>query len=400
MQSYVSAHQGSTRIHAVILTRNRTDVLQRCVNTALATLGPDDALTVLDDSFASVALRNVDVLGVAARRSKARLTHVSAEQAHEVLARESDGRRAMWQFKTAPRDIAPLRNVSLLLSVVCDAQSTVLIDDDIDGFDLDATHRVLDSHERGREGVIIGAEIGGTTEQDTLTRLADAMRLLQTTRYNNGVFATDLFRVPANGHNNGANTCTWASAGYLAFRLPTAEVFAFPPGYNEDWLWCLLHNASGSVRLARSDQAVVHDPPFVRRSSRDDILFELGGDLVFDCLAECSNGTTQGPEAALAGLAQHAPDRTLMPSVRTEAVLNQARRLSESGNAHILSELEGYGLSVLGEMQQSGELKMDGVGMLSDWSGSAMLNQRSFATTLETSTAQVALRAVWQKGEM
>ena len=86
--------------------------------------------------------------------------------------------------------------------------------------------------------------------------------------------------------------------------------------------------------------------------------------------------------------------------MRTEAVLNQARRLSESGHAHILSELAGYGLSVLGEMQQSGELKMDGVGMLSDWSGSAMLNQRSFATTLETSTAQVALRAVWQKGEM
>ena len=400
MRSNVGTHNGSTRVHAVVLTRDRTDVLQRCVNTGLATLGPDDALTVLDDSCASVAHANAGVLRATAGRSRTQLTHLPAKQTLEAIARVSGGRGAVWQSKTAPRDIAPLRNVSLLLSVVVDAQTTVLIDDDIDGFDLNATHGLLDAQERGPGGVIAGAEIAGTSEQDTLTRLSDAMCFLKTAPRKNTVPVEELFQVPADRKYAGADACGWVSAGYLAFRLPPATLFAFPPGYNEDWMWCLLHEAGGDTRVLRSVQAVVHDPPCIRRSSRDDILFELGGDFVLDCLAECGEGSSRGPEAVLKDLSQDAPDPSLMPSVRTETVLNQAHELSENGHGRMMSELKSYGLNILAEMQLSGELEMDGSRLLSNWSGDAALKQKSFRTTLDTSSVQLALRAMWQEGRL
>lgn len=400
MRGNGGAHHGSTRVHAVILTQNRADVLRRCVNTALSTLGPGDALTVLDDSCASVANENDSMLDEAARRSRARLTHLPAEQTHEAIARISRGRNAMWQTKTAPRDIAPLRNLSLLLSVVVDAHTTVLIDDDIDGFDLDATHRMLDARVRGPEGVIAGAEIRGMTEMDTLTRLADAMCLLQTKVHKNTVPIEKLFRVLADENYPGADACGWVSAGYVAFRLPPAKLFAFPPGYNEDWLWCLLHGASGDARVMRLEEAVAHEPPFLRRSSREDILFELAGEFVFDCLRESGNRRSRAPEVVLDDLAQHAPAPSLMPLVRAEMVLKQACQLSQNGYGRILSELDSYGLRALDDMKRSGELEMDGSRMLCDWSGDAAAKQESFAATLASPTLQVAIRAMLQAGRL
>ena len=44
----------SVRVHAIILTKDRTDVLQRSVDTAVMKLKRYDVLTVLDDSIAGV----------------------------------------------------------------------------------------------------------------------------------------------------------------------------------------------------------------------------------------------------------------------------------------------------------------------------------------------------------
>ncbi len=388
----------TTRVHAVILTRDRPEALERCVHAALSTLGADDAVTVLDDSCAMISHENDAVLAQAARHSVAQLTHLRAERLHHVIARATAGQSPLWQFRTAPRDIAPLRNLTLLLSAAIDARTTVLVDDDICHFDLEATHRVLEAHCRASGALLVGAEIRGTTEQDTVTRLSDAIHLLESKTHNSTVPADEFFRMPPDSDGRRADASGWLSAGYMAFRLPPTSLFAFPPGYNEDWLWCLLHGAGGQARLLRADQAVVHKPPLLRRSSRDDILFELAGDLILDCLVESRDGTPKRPESVLEDLADRAPDPLVMPSVRAEEVLEQARGLSENAHGRAVTELESYGLSVLREMLHSGELEMDGTTTLRAWSADAAAKHRSFATTLGAVTVRCALVAALKKG--
>lgn len=393
-------HHGSTRVHAVILTRDRSEVLERCIDTALSTLRADDALTVLDDSCDTVSRGNAAVVADAARRSMACLSHLRSQRVHDAVARAAGGPRALWQSKTAPRDIAPLRNLSLLISAAVDAQTTLLVDDDICGFDLEATHRMVDEFDRGPGGVVVGAKIGGANELDTVTKLLDAMRALEANNLNTALLAEELFRMPAGHDDHNAGGCRWVSGGYMAFRLPPERLFAFPPGYNEDWLWCLLHDACRDTRLQRADQAVVHEPPLLRRSTRDDIFFELAGDLIFDCLATRPYGRSSRPDAVLEDLGQHTPHPSFMPLVRAEEVLEQACRLSESGHRRAMSELEIYGLSVLRGMQGSGELEMNGSTVMNAWSSDAVAKHRSFTGTLGTATARVALAAMLQEGRL
>lgn len=398
MRGNGASYQGATRAHAIILTRDRPETLERCVDTALSTLGTDDALTVLDDSCAMISHANAMVLAQAARRSIAHLTHLRAEQLHDVIARATGGHSALWQSRTAPRDIAPLRNLTLLLSAAVDAQTTVLVDDDICDFDLEATHGMLDAHYRASGAVVVGARIDGTTEQDTVTRLSDAIRLLQWKTYDSAIPAEDLFRVPPDSDSCSADACGWLSAGYMAFRLPTTSLFAFPPGYNEDWLWCLLHGAGGEARLLRADHAVVHEPPVLRQSTRDDILFELAGDLILDCLVVRRDGRRRSPESVLEDLADRTLDPSVMPSMRAERVLKQARGMLENGHGRALANLESYGLSVLRDMLRSGELEMDTTRRLRAWSTDAAAKHRSFARTLGALTARCALRATLKEG--
>lgn len=393
-----TSYHGATRVHAVILTRDRPETLERCVDTALLTLGADDVLTVLDDSRAMISHANSAVLAQAARRSVAHLTRLRAEQLHDLIARASGGHRALWQSRTTQRDIAPLRNLTLLLSAAVGAQTTILVDDDMCCYDLEATHRMLDMHYRAFGPVVVGAEIGGTTEQDIVTQLSDALCLLESKAHDSAMATAELFRVHPDSHNRHAAKCEFLSAGYMAFRLPATDLFAFPPGYNEDWLWCLLHGAGGEARLLRDDQVVVHEPPALRQSTRDDILFELAGDLIFDCLAEPRDGRPSRPESVLEDLADRAPDPSMMPSVRAETVLKQALGLRENEHGRALADLESYGLSVLRDMLYSGELEIDGTRKLRAWSLDAAAKHESFATTLGDVTVRCALRAATKEG--
>ena len=390
--------QRPTRVHAIVLTRDRPQILKRCVDTALSALGAVDALTVLDDSCAAVSHANEAALADGSRRSNAMITHLGAEQVHDVIARATGGQGALWQSRTALRDIAPLRNLTLLLSAVVDAKTTVLVDDDICDFDLLATHRILDAkHRSSGGGLVAGAQIGGTTEQDTLTRLSDAMRLLHLNYHESRVPAESLFRMLPESDRERANPCGWLSGGYMAFRLPTTGLFAFPPGYNEDWLWCILHAAGREACLLRIDQTVMHEPPMLRKSTRDDILFELGGDLILDRLEERRYETPRKPEWVLEHLLDGPPD-LLTPSVRAETVLKQARGLSGNGHISALADLERYGLSALREMRVSGELEMDSIKRLRAWSADAAAKHRSFAKTLGTATVWCALRKAFKEG--
>lgn len=393
-----TSYRDMRRIHAVILTRNRPDVLARCVQTALSTLGPDDLVTVLDDSSAMISHANAAALSQAARRASAHLIHLWAQQVCDVVAQATDGRSIMWQSRIAPRDISVLRNVALLLSAAVGAKTTVLVDDDICSFDLEVTHRTLGTLSPVSGAVVVGAEINGTTEQDTVTRLSDALRMLKSNVDYPVMRTEELFRVPSGLKSRCADLCGCISAGYMAFRLSSRDLFAFPPGYNEDWLWCLLHGAGRDTRLLWSDQSVLHEPPVLRQSTREDILFELAGDFIVDCLMEVRNGRPTGPELVLEELAEHTPTFSVMPSVRAEEVVAQARALCGNGHVHALAGLESYGLSILGDMLHSGELEMDGSRSLRAWGADAVAKHRSFATTLKTANVWCALRATLEEG--
>jgi len=286
-----------------------------------------------------------------------------------------------------------------LLSAAVGAQTTILVDDDMCHYDLQATHLLLDAHYRALGPVVIGAEIGGTSELDTVTRLSDALCVLESKSQNSAVATTELFQVYPSPHNRHAAECEYLSAGYMAFRLPATGLFAFPPGYNEDWLWCLLHVAGGRACLLRDDQVVVHEPPALRQSTRDDILFEIAGDLIFDCLAEPRDGTTSGPEFILERLADCVPDVSMIPSMRAEAVLRRALRLRENGHGGALPGLESYGLSVLRNMLDSGELELDGTRTLQAWSVDAVAKHKSFAMTLGDVNVRCVLREAMKEGK-
>lgn len=392
-----SNYQSSARVHAIIMTRDRPETLKRCVDTALFSLGSADALTVLDDSGAMVSHTNATVLAEAAGRSMVQIAHLRTAALHDVIARAAGGHIALWQCRTAPRDIAPLRNLSLLLSATVDAQTTILIDDDICCFNLEATHHVCDSHYRATGAVIVGANIGGTTEHDIVTRLYGAIQALRSKAHYSEVPTEELFRVTpgADAPNVQAHGCL--SAGYIAFCLPAASLFAFPPGYNEDWLWCLLHRASGHTCLLRADQAVVHNPPALRQLTDDDILFELMGDFIFDCLLEFRDGTAS-PESILGDLASCALDPSATPAARARDLLEQACGQWNNEQRRALARLESYGLSVLREMLHFGKLEIDGRREVREWSADAAAKHKSFRTTLGLMAVWCAMRAALREG--
>lgn len=251
-----------------------------------------------------------------------------------------------------------------------------------------------------RGGVVAGAAIGGTTEQDTVTRLLDAMSALERTGGIEAAGIERLFRASAADDDGGEHGYGLPSAGYTAFRLPSGKLFAFPPGYNEDWLWSLLHEAEGKTRVVRTIQTVVHEPPTLRRSSRNDILFEMRGDLILDCLAEGRGLGPRAPVLALEALPRHVPDPSVMPQARVAELLQRVRQLSGNGNGRALHDLAAFGLETLGEMQRSKELDMDGGAALRGWSADALAKHRSFAAALRSAAVGATVTASLRRGRL
>src|SRR5450755_3173727 len=89
----------STRVLAVILTHERPEELERCIATALSTLGSEDLLTVLDDSSPEVSRANAAYLLNAARGSMAQFCHIDADRLHKEVSRVSGCERARWQLR-------------------------------------------------------------------------------------------------------------------------------------------------------------------------------------------------------------------------------------------------------------------------------------------------------------
>ena len=349
---------GSPRVHAIILTQDRPEELSRCVATALTTLTQCDVLTVLDDSKPGNAAANLARSGMAARRSSTAVFHLLADQLHNAVALAHGGFSMAWQAKTAVRDIAPLRNLSLLLAATVAAKTTVLIDDDVTSFDLLGTHSFLAEQPRGPNGTIVGAHIGGSTEMDTVTRLQDALGRLMKRSHAKPTSVAELFAASVDTEVQRTDECAWVSAGYLAFNISPSRFIGFPPGYNEDWLWCLLQHAERGTRIVRNGQLVLHEPRLLRRPTCSDVRFELAGDLILDALVECWQGDSNDGTSTLERLRRHAPSGSILPATRVLEALQRASEVERLGRMD--PDLWDYGLRILVEIARSDTLEADG----------------------------------------
>jgi hypothetical protein len=389
----------ATRIHAIVLTRDRPETLRRCVATALASLGPEDMLTILDDSVPTLSPVNAALLAINLSASSPTRVYLSTLRAQELLTRAVSRPDLIWLSRTATRDIAPLRNLSLLLSAAVPAEITIFIDDDIYGFDLIVTYHRISALVQATQGVIAGADIDGINERDTITRLTDALCVLNDHPPSiESESSRTLFYVRGSCTPSIESSSRYVSAGYLAFRLPREHMFAFPPGYNEDWLWCLLHGGNSQVSILRSGERVIHDPPSVRRPTRADVLFELLGDFVFECLEELQTGNYLDPQSVLTELSGWLPSPALMPSTRALKLIDKAQSLSKSGvSLHVLEE---YGLAALADMLLRRELCIDGSRVLIDWCDDAITKHRSFAAALRGNNVIPALKTLLREGNI
>jgi hypothetical protein len=268
------------------------------------------------------------------------------------------------------------------------AETTILIDDDICGFDLSATHERVAFLARSGDAAIVGAQIGGLSEQDTVTRMDEALsRLVQP--FVNLTDLKSLFRV--NGRTaTSTDDCKYVSAGYLAFRLALEQIFAFPPGYNEDWLWCLLQSRNPKVRIEESSLRVLHDPPFVLKPTHADLRFELLGDFILECLQLHKTVADSSIEFNLNHLSQQIPLPSFMPLARVSKLLDQIE--SRSSNSHVRC-LEEFGIGQMREMLESGELTIDGAAVLQMWCKDAVAKHQAFAATLSNEHTMSILRS-------
>jgi hypothetical protein len=392
----VSSLLETKRIHAIVLTHNRADTLRRCIATALAPLNEQDLLTVIDDSVPSAFSANSDVLTTASKSSSVKLVHISPARVQQILP-DLAPFDCHWLEKTARRDISPLRNISLLFSTAASAETTILVDDDIVGFDLLSTHKRIGDLARAHGEVIAGAELGGTSELDTITRLGEAFqRLVKSPTGQSLRSIRELF---------GAGECwvgtsqivKYLSAGYLAFRFSPKQLFAFPPGYNEDWLWCLLHAANSQIQLANLGERVIHDPPSILKPTKDDLLFELFGDFVFQYLNE-QGGVKVDPESSLRLLADRLLNPAFRPSTRVRKLLLRIEA-STNGN-HSRTVLEDLGLSPMRDLLRSGELDLDEGQLLEKWCHDALQKHQAFERTLRNGKAMAAIQELLLKGRI
>ena len=386
----------SVRVHVIILTQNRTDVLERCVDTAVMKLKRCDVLTVLDDSTAGIAKENAILLTAVAHKSPAIITHLIPARLYETISAVAGGSALEWQSRTARRDIAPLRNLTLLLSAAVRARTTILIDDDICGFDLELTHEHLEQLAPGAQGLVVGAEISGQSEMDTLTQLEDAIRRIGSQRINCKAPCDEFLGLADSNHDTRDVNCGWVSAGYMAFNIHPTQLFAFPPGYNEDWLWCLMHGISGEARVVHSGQAVQHAPPKLGQPTHSDILFELAGDLMFDCLRVCRDGEKRTPLETLRALARHTPNPEVLPTTRIAEVMDLALR--STSNGRVQSCLSDYGLSAVEAAIHSGDLLMYERTILLDWCNDAIAKHKSYSSLPAHEGVQGAMAAVTLEG--
>ena len=287
---------------AAVLTKDRPDILARSVSM-LADHHPGIAAMVIDDSAARSAVEeNGRALARAASLGAA--YHVTAAAA-AALCREIDGatgrRGAIGPLlaRTAPRDISGMRNLAVVASSALRPKTLFCIDDDVVACAprrglpcfLDA---VLDRHQ-SRRNAVVGARMGGIADDSYAGRLCrlceggGGAALLDHERHilpPSAGWRSDgnpLWTEPA-ARRPRARRVPHVSGGMMAVRVGPRRIVPFPPGYNEDWNWCLLQSMLEGTEVLEDGHPAYHSPPALRRPDAAGIVWESLGDIMLYAL--------------------------------------------------------------------------------------------------------------------
>lgn len=386
------------RIHTIVLTRDRPETLERGVAELLRQLGRDDALTVLDDSATRVTPANAGVLSALAGSGSCAVRHIEWASVAAGLTGSSGACGVEWLERTYSRDIAPLRNYSLLLAAAVPFQTVVLVDDDIVGAVPVVMHEEIREVGEPAIGVVMGARLDGVSEHDVLTRLWQGVGVLGPAGGSSERDPKEVFLACAPLAARLQTTGRYPSGGCLAFALSPGQMTAFPPGYNEDWLWSLLQRDRPDVRIVWSRHSPIHDPPSVRRPTDADCMYELSGDLVLDCLESLVCPAGAGPIERLTLLAQAEPAADHLPGSRLQALREELAEAELGGSARGL--LLAYGLAGLERLSRAGMLDVDWQGIVAAWCRRASAVIRSFDASLTEGGVLEQVESEWTKGQV
>lgn len=385
----------------IVLTRNRPRTLDRCVDKAFKSLGRSDALLVLDDSTKRYQQRNHSVL-VENLRGQTSVMHLSVQRCLDTLTTYLPASSLEWTERTAQRDIAPIRNISLLLSQCFQAEHVLLVDDDISEFDVVTTRHWVTGLAKKYGNVVVGAHIGGVDETDIISRLESGIKRSCTCANNGGVriSARESFTVVPVATDN-ARRSEFVSGGYLSFKFAPDVLEPFPPGYNEDWLWCLFLQKVGIASVFRIPQVVKHSPVVIRRPSEDDVFFELRGDLALQNeMARQVSGC--GPRGILAGSDDACwtqEDDNDDPERRVETLLTQVEKHEDQCGSFISDRFRPFGLEVLKRMQTDLRLRLDWSDEFQRWKLLSLRNRDSFFQAMHANVTKKLSRFI-EKGRL
>lgn len=386
----------------IILTRNRPRTLLRCINIALQSIGNADALVVLDDSDEWYVQENHVIL-TNIMRSVTPIVHISADALLCMLKQYLPTSAQEWTRKTAQRDIAPIRNASLILTNCFNPRYVLLIDDDIVSFDTSVTRYWTTQLAQKTGSVVVGAHIGGLDERDIISRLSHGIKRACSCANSESpsINTRDSFTVTLKADEIPYRT-EIVSGGYLSFRFTSRILEPFPPGYNEDWLWCLSLHSKGVVPVFRIPQVVVHDPPVIRIPEEDDLLFELRGDVAVQqelahyrsCCAAMTTVRQNGDEWLGEQYDHGAPEDWI------EELLTQFAEHGSQCAASIADQLGTFGLTLIKRMYVEGRFHLDWNHEFDLWKAQLEKNRNSFCEAVSSALTVELVSSYIQKGKM
>jgi hypothetical protein len=328
---------------------------------------------------------------------RASVAHLSAPNFLKVLRDQLPSSALEWSKRTAQRDIAPIRNVSLILSRCFQAEHILLVDDDITGFDVATTRDLVRGLYEKHGSVVAGAHIGGVDETDIISRLEGGMKRACTCGIDSEqrISARESFTISPVS----AKTVTrsqFVSGGYLSFKFAPGTIEGFPPGYNEDWLWCLSLQSTEKASVFRIPQVVRHDPVVIRRPNENDMLFEVRGDVVLQY--EVARSKPCRPRDVRTGSDENGDaqeDDHDAPERRVEMLLTQAEQHADQCGASIADQFGPFGLGVVKRMQLDLRFRLDWKSEFDRWKVQSDRNRNSFREAMQSEvTAKLASRLI------
>lgn len=276
---------------AVVLTKNRPRMLARIVG-AVARHHPGMPVIVLDCSAKSAAARNAALVKSAAGGNPAyHVTDAAVGAMRSGLGGE--GRRHFDSLVGAagPRDISGRRNLALVASAALGFSTILCMDDDMEAC-LPGARCCLAGTVRtryaGRSNLVVGGRMAGIVDDSyvgRLCRLCEAGRpavldSLRAAPPETGAGRGPLWSDPRTVRVR-ARRVSHSSGGMMAVKVPPDRLLAFPPGYNEDWNWCLLQSIVRGTEVLLDGRPSRHLPPELRDTGTDGIVWESMGDAMF-----------------------------------------------------------------------------------------------------------------------